>query len=480
MILATCLLLLQSGDLDRALAKAEALAAQNQFAGAVQVLEKAGAAQSDHAKALSALGTYQLRDTEAKTASGELTGLKVVDAFNRAAGTLRKACGTGEAAAETYANLSEALLNTSDLRGAAKVVEDGLAKHRNDLALLLQQGRVAFARANEVGTDAKKMEAYQKAAEAYGRARKAHPQSAVACVRLGEVRLWQQDRPAAVACWQEALKRNPAEVDMGAMVSWLGIDASPLLEEHMQRAGEDALLRWYQGLAEYNSQQSEQWPNAKKHFLKALELNPAFTNTWYFLGAGAMAAGTRLQQSGQNDAANREYRFSAKAWGLYLKDFGAHQLGQMAAQEDKGDGFVAQMKWLAGKAIGGNDFETAIHLSRFLVQARPQDVEAWNNLALLYRDTGQAEPSLKAYQKAYSLNPQDPQLMNDLAVIYHYYLKTEDETAKDLYRKAITRAESLLANPEALADGDQERYQVALRDARRNLSKLEAGNRINN
>ena len=68
--------------------------------------------------------------------------------------------------------------------------------------------------------------------------------------------------------------------------------------------------------------------------------------------------------------------------------------------------------------------------------------------------------------------------MNDLAVIYHYYLKTEDEIALELYRNAIVRAEEILSAENSAGD-DLSLVKVALRDARNNLSKLSRGNRRN-
>ncbi len=480
MLLTAALLLLcpQSGDLAAALQDATALAERGQYGRAVAVLREAGAEDSQDSGALTALGTWLLRDAEARAAAGQLRGLAVNDAFLEAANLLRRATALPAAPPRAWENLSEALLNAGDPGHALEAVEEGLAAHPDELALLLQKGRVLAARAAQrEGRPEKQTADRRAAAEVYRRAMEGHPGSATAAVRLGEMLVYLGDREGAVAAWREALARNPAEVDLAAVGQWLGNDsAADLLAE---RNGDDPaspLALWYQAWYEFYAE-PRRWPQAKEHFQEALRRDPSFTSSWFFLGEGAMAEGTRLAQAGDQAAADREFALAVQAWAKYLEVAGEVQVQQLAAMEDGGEAFVQKIQWLVARAMRIGDGDSAGILARWVTRARPQDPVAWNNLGLVLRDTGHAEESLRAYQRALALRPDDPQLMNDLAVILHYYLRRDDEQARELYRKAAARAEAILQAGTELDEAERSRIQTALRDARNNLARLEAGDR---
>ena len=122
--------------------------------------------------------------------------------------------------------------------------------------------------------------------------------------------------------------------------------------------------------------------------------------------------------------------------------------------------------------------ETGVVLLDWATRTVPDFADAWQNLGFFCREAGQYERSRDAYKRAHELLPDDPQIMNDYAVIYHFYLKSEDELAEDLYRRAIARAEEMLESGE-VPEEDLGRIRTALRDARTNLEKLLAGNRSN-
>jgi len=104
----------------------------------------------------------------------------------------------------------------------------------------------------------------------------------------------------------------------------------------------------------------------------------------------------------------------------------------------------------------------------------PDYADAWNNLAYFLRETGESEASRDAYQRALELQPTDPQVMNDYAVIFHYYLKERLDYAEELYIQAAERAQEMPDNNE-VAEEDMQRIQIALRDAKNNLAKLKKG-----
>ncbi|MBL7008317.1 MAG: tetratricopeptide repeat protein [Planctomycetes bacterium] len=426
-------------------------------------------------------GIQELRQVEADIAAGELTGLDIPDAFFRAALTLRKACEAGGAPAEAYEAWSEALLNADDLKKSLEAVEAGLGEHKKALVLHLQHGRVLVAQAGKAGGD-KQRELWSRASAVYAAAMPLDKKAVDACLRLGEVQVYLGDLDGAKKTWSEALGRDAEKVDLGVMVQWLPhAQAAEILDGMLaKKGGEDPLLRWYRGMAAYYSlfkaPAPELWSACKADFEKALELNPAYDSSWFFLAAGAEFYAGHLNGAGDASGAQRMWREAGRAWGEYLGgNAGNQQLNALRGMPDGGQEFVDKMKWFGSTIADPRRPGPTVKLFQWVTRARPDDPEAWNNLALIYRDTGQAQQSLDAYEAALKLQPDDPQVMNDLAVILHYYLKKDDERAAGLYRQAIARADELLAGELE----DRERIQTARNDAARNLGKLERGNRTN-
>lgn len=441
-------------------------------------------AQSQDAAELARLGIQELRRVEAEVAAGRIQGLDVPDAFFGAALKLRKACEADGAPADAFEAWSEALLNAGDLRNALAAVAKGLTAHSQALALHLQHGRVLTAQASKVGGE-KQQELWREAERVYAAAVELDSEAVAPCLRRGEILVYLGKADAARDAWREALGRDPQQVDLGVMAQWLPYPQACEVLDGLQAAqdGEDALLAWYRGMAAYyglfKSPSPELWQACRQDFERALELNPAFDSSWYFLAAGAEFYAGHLDATGDAEGARRLWREAGLAWGSYLAgNAGAQQIAALPGMPDGGAQFVDKMKWFGATVADPRRPEAAIRLFAWVTRARPQDPEAWNNLALIYRDSGHAKESLDAYEKALRLRPEDPQVMNDLAVILHYYLRKDDTRAKELYRLAIAKAEELLAGTE-LPEGDRARIQVALRDARNNLGKLEKGDRRN-
>lgn len=481
MILTTlALLCLQSsGDVDDALAKAATLAAEGRFESALAVLEPLG---SDDARVLTARGTYLMRDTENQAAAGGMSANDILVGFNEAASVLEEASRMEGATVDTFVNWSEALVNMQDSGAALVAIEKGeQAFPKGDLALAMQKGRVYFAKAGTFeGVEEKQREAWTEARDVYRDALERFKDSAAPCVRTGEMEVYLGNSEAAQAAWAEALKREPAQVDLAAMVQWLGGQPSvAVLEAAIDANGEDVNLRWWQGNAAYTAYSAapsaELWKQAKQSFLRALELNPEYSNTWWFLGTGAMAEAGRLRAENQTSAANEEYKLAARAWASYLDGFGPNQLEALKQMENDGATFVAQIQWLGGKAYSSGNWKAAASLARWVTAAKPEDAGVWNNYAFLLRETKQYEESLSAYRRADQLSPDDPAILNDMAVILHYYLKRDLEEAAELYQRAIALAEKQLENTEAMSEEQRSLVETALRDARNNLSLLRDG-----
>ncbi|MDP6941136.1 MAG: hypothetical protein QGH51_03820 [Planctomycetota bacterium] len=429
--------------------------------------------QSGDVTELTKKGLQQLQETEAALAAGKLKGLEVTDAFFQASRTLRKACQAGGAEATAYEALSRALMACNDLRNAVKAAEDGLILHPKELSLQLQLAKTHMASAQEL-KGKKQIAIWEKARAVLEDAVADHKTRGAPCVRLGETFVFLGDKEAAIDSWKLALKREPSSVDFASIPQWLGgVEAAVIIDEHMKKVGEDPLLLWHLGMAHYAALPGN-WKECKKALLRAMELEPSYTSCWYYLANAAFFVGQRYSAEDKTREATKEYRYAARAWAKYFNGPGGTSHLQAAAAEG-GDAIIADMKWLAGTAYAGGDAQSASGISRWLVQARPQDPEAWNNLAFFLRELGEGEESLTAYRSALKLQPDDPQVMNDLAVILHYYLQRDQEEAADLYIQAAARAEEILTDTEGMEPDEINRIRIALRDAKKNLKKLKAG-----
>ena len=486
MILNTLLLLsLQSGSFDAAIADASALASKNNFNGAVQTLKDAGVEDSTDAAGWTAYGEMSSKWTEFEIGAGRIGGLDAYDAWNDVAWIYEKASSMSGAEDMVWVNWSEAMLNANDVANSLRTVEDGLVKFPKSAGLMMQQGRVLMSVARstgEMGDAEAAAEKFAEAESAFRNAMQAAPKTAAPCLRLGEL-LWtlyynsgQKDQTAhdgAIEAFLAGAKREASGVDGGMISNWLGAEGLPVLDVLIESQPKEVLNYWYRG-STYYGMGPDHWTNTRDDFLKVLDLNPDFTNAYYFLADGAMQRGQQL--NGEGNATNREraYSAAAKFWALYLKDFGPTYLQTVKQNQDGDINAAKTMNWLAGKST----MENGIILLEWATTANPGFGDAWNNLAFFYRDTGKADKSLRAYAKAHELLPDDPQIMNDYAVIYHYYLKSEDDLARELYKKAVARADAMIANGE-VADGDEARINTALKDAKNNLRKLDAGSRKN-
>jgi len=449
-------------------------------------------AQSESAQSLEeqmAAAVTLGQQTEAGIAAGEITGFNAIDAWTDVAYAWQDISILDGAPASVWVNWSEALLNGGDTDNAISTADDGLEKFATNAALLEQSGRLLLAESRSVasmGNEEKAAELTLAAVAAFTAASENAPETASPLLRLGEA-AWTafvngggadaEEKADAIAWWVKAAEVDAAGVSSGTVYAWLGPDSIEVLDVLAEAQPEDVFIYWYRGMA-YHDKGAEFWSDIRDDFNKVIKLNPDFTSSAsFYLGNGAYLRGIMQSKSNDDVKAKAAYRFSGKNYAFYLKDFGS-EYTQMCTQNNSLLATCEKMYFVASFA----DYEYAIIILEWATSNAPDHLvleqDAWNNLAFLYRETGEAEKSLAAYQQALSIQPDDPQIMNDLAVIYHYYLKTEDEIALELYRNAIIRAEEIL-NAENSAGDDLSLVKIALRDARNNLSKLSKGNRRN-
>ncbi len=109
-----------------------------------------------------------------------------------------------------------------------------------------------------------------------------------------------------------------------------------------------------------------------------------------------------------------------------------------------------------------------------IVAAEPQSADVWNNYGFVCRETAQNDLAYEAYARALELDPANPRLLNDLAVMLHYYLHRDYDKALELYGQAVEQADEQLKAPDLDASIKRD-LEEARKDAVNNLKKLAAG-----
>ena len=149
------------------------------------------------------------------------------------------------------------------------------------------------------------------------------------------------------------------------------------------------------------------------------------------------------------------------------------------------DDNVRKLDWVISK-LPEKRLEDRAILSEIAAETAQIEVRHWNNMGLFMRDAAdrlKADPgqtdeflrlsreALRAYQRGLKLTPEDPQMINDTAVILHYNLEENLDTALEMYDLAEKLALEVLKKPELTPD-DRTRFETALRDARNNRTEL--------
>lgn len=317
---------------------------------------------------------------------------------------------------------------------------------------------------------------------------------AIAGMQLGNAYMWKQDRGRAAAAYARGLAWAPWAMDFGTIYDQLAQpDAEQPLTHFLQAVDRgqtafeqnlgtdttaDATILWWRGWARLETGGLE--AEAAADFERVLEKWPAYADAWTYLAR----ARYRL---GQYDGAAQAL---AAGWEADP---------QVTLQRlDEGDGALhrAQLEYLKGTAYGAGDLEAAIALATLSAEADPREAVRWNDLGLFLRyradalrdatgDTDAietwrdlAERSFSAYGRALDLQPQDPQLLNDAAVLLQYYLERDLGRARTMYTDAVQLAEAALTRPEsegaALSAERRASLEAARDNARKNLAALDA------
>ncbi|MBI5364404.1 MAG: tetratricopeptide repeat protein [Planctomycetes bacterium] len=305
-------------------------------------------------------------------------------------------------------------------------------------------------------------------------------------IDTGHLHVWKKDLDAAVAQYGKGLGLDPTLANYPQMLSSLGqekllaaleLGATDFVKHWGADNAADATLLWWLGWARL---QQKQYETAETAFASSVKKFPSYTNCWFYV---AVCRFSRQDQGGAVEAVKKHFELNAADLAAAIQQNPAYNLALL----DSLVGFCAEKE-------PPRNLDAAV-LSEAQALAKPDDVRYWNNAGLFYRDGGEPlgrskdetkkkqalalfEKAYECYSNALELQPDDPSILNDTAVMLHYYLDRDLERAKELYKKANARAKELL-DKGGLKPEMKTLYETALRDSGNNLKKLEAGIKTN-
>ncbi|MBI3846308.1 MAG: tetratricopeptide repeat protein [Planctomycetes bacterium] len=311
-----------------------------------------------------------------------------------------------------------------------------------------------------VGLVAFQQEAYDEAATALKKAIEIKPDEAFPHYQLGEIAYVQEKYAEAAPHFVTAVKLAPTDAGSYQRLGYCYqfLNQTDKAEETYRRAIQklpDSQLAWDDLYRLYAG--NNKYKDAVEAYKRLLQSDAKNAKAHWYLGYV-------YREVGVDDKALEEFK---KALELSPKMFAAHhQIGlvqenakdldgaiksfqkSLALQKEAGidltENETVQKLWgIGGRTLVEADRVTdAIAVLRDLTAAVPENGAIWSDLGLVLRDSKKYEESLAAYQKAVSLLPEDPQILNDCAVILDYHLNRKDE-AMVLYTKAVEHAENI-------------------------------------
>lgn len=417
--------------------------------------------------------------------------------FLDANGLLERALrADGQRFRDAYPALARSAWFTQDLELARWAADQARLLYPEEPAVWQQRGRVLmsqFVLAQEASAWSPEAEelwsgavaSFRRALELYGSP--TEPQAELELARtateLGDAWLWKDEASEASAAYATAISWSPDSMDYPRIYALLSSapagfrgaleQGAELLRAHSgetdPRAGK---LFWWLGYARF---EAADWTGAEEAFALALERAPGAANAWFYVSLA------------------RQYRKDSEGALAALRTGWELDPAAIVAAAGSAGGSLRAFEQLIGWCAENERNLDAALIAEMLAEAAPDEPRHWNNLGLFLRDEGERleleaskedapapDPALLAdlyqrafvaYARALELSPDDPQLLNDTALMLHYHLKRDLDRARSMYERAIELARERLAAPD-LPAGDRERFETALQDANTNLEDL--------
>ncbi len=406
---------------------------------------------------------------------------------------LLKATATdAERYSDAFLPLAEAAWNSQRLEEARTAAETALKLSDGGAAESFILGEVAFSQfiaAN--GDEARKEEAdahWQAAFDAFQAAAKRDagpkgdvPRRANAHKKSGDALVWRERREDAAAEYAQAMGANPGGMPYDQIMNSLGQESFlAALERGAEISGKtvqaddpsDATLLWWLGWARFAN---KDYDSSREAFEKSYAKWPSYTNCLWYI---ALCRFHKQDTEGAIESVLEFQRTDATGLVNSVNGNAAYNLSIL-------DSFV-------GHCFNQGRLVDAGRLSAAQANASPQTTRYWNNVGLFYRDAGDALPrdkegevadpvlqqkyyekSLEGYERALGIEPENPALLNDAAVVLHYCLDREFDRAVEMYKRSTERARAELERTD-LTQETRDLYEIALRDSQNNLRRLEA------
>lgn len=416
----------------------------------------------------------------------------VVDmAFTDAVSYLEKATkADGVRFFDAFAPLAESAWYARNLPLARVAADKAVTVQPNDPEVQLILGQVALAQFVEANAKPAEKAAADKHWEAASAANQraatllsalatpeAKARSATPHLELARLFGWKKKPDDAAREYGLALGFDPSVVDFnevqGALdapqfLSTLQAGAQNFAASWGAEHAGDATILWWLGFAQF---QQKQYAEAETAFVAALKKRPDFHNAWFY---------TALARYHQ-----QKYPEAIEA---FVQHFTNEPVDLVRSIDEDRARIMPIVEYLVGWCARKQMNLEAAQLCEIQVAVEPDNAQYWNNVGLFYRDGGDVlakskkeedktrakvmwEKALIAYEKSLALSPEDPNYMNDLAVVLDYNLQRDLQRAKALYEKSLTRANEELARTD-LSPELVELRKLAARDAKNNLDRL--------
>jgi len=322
--------------------------------------------------------------------------------------------------------------------------------------------------------------------------------------KLGELHAWNGDRMGALAKYGEALAIDPTT---GVSHDWIKRNFAAAkrfafynkaAKAHLTLPKADkkkaSVLTWHAAFARY---EEKKWKEAEDLFIECVATNPVYVDCYYWA----------MWSTIQGEALDRAARHCATLASIAPIHF-ADIIRKIEPPKSR-DYTIEQLDRFATGSYRAGRLAAARDISHVLA-AVLDTAEKWNNYGFLCRETRMYKESFAAYENALQVAPDDPQVLNDAAVILDFHLGTVEqirqservhkrlmktrrliayespqmdaESLEERVKANLSRAAKMYAEAAKLADKalrsgrvdkkDVDRYRTARRDARNNLRKL--------
>ena len=403
---------------------------------------------------------------------------------------------------DAYLPLARARWYTHDLEGARAAAERAVEAYGDAPGAWLQLGRVAFSQfkvALDAGQEGEAwsdeaerhwraaLEAFARAEAGFGRPDDAGAQRdlADAATQRGHLFMWKTQRADAAEAYGQAIAWAPETVDYATL---RGLLLLPVEEErrevHFHRALDegtrrfaatfgpsdprDATALWWLG---WTHARLGQPADAEAAFVRSVAKDPELTSAWLHV---AMARHAQADVDG--------------ALAAVLEGWDVDPAAMVAEVKSNLATHVARLAYLMDQAFQRGDLATCAVVAELCAEAEMTNAMHWANLGVFLRDEGVRrqeageaaedaaelfERALVAFQRGLELAPEDPSLVNDVAVVLHYYLDRDLERALEMYEAANEGARAKLLD-ESLSEADRAFYTGVLEDSTENVRVLRA------